>query len=155
VIRAFTGPTDSHLTFEDRLWVLDRIANHSPAAEVWRSGCASGVDTIAAFCAAAVDIELELYVPAAPHNFTMVGQLKRSPLVTLHKLRHNTPSNALAYRARNEAMLYGAATRLGHQRADCLHAILLDKEFYRSGEWMTVNIAKKLGIPVTIDVVPQ
>ena len=155
MIRAFTGPTDSHLTFEDRLWVLDRIANHSPAAEVWRSGCATGVDTIAAFCAAAVDIQLQLFIPAAAHNFTMVGQLKRSPLVTLHRLPRNNPSPALAYRARNEAMLKGTSSPFGYRQADVLHAFLLDKEFYRSGEWMTVNIARKLDIPVTIDVVPQ
>lgn len=145
MIKAFTGPTESDLTFDQRLWIVERMAKFRPTADVWRSGCASGVDSIAAFLAAACDLELELYVPEAWHNKTMVGQLKRSPLVKVVKCP-GRPSKPLAYRVRNEMMVMGA---------DMLHAFITDDTFYRSGEWMTINIAKKFNVPVRQEVIPN
>jgi hypothetical protein len=73
MIRAFTGPTE--LTPRQLRWSALRMLGCQPYAEVWRSGCAYGIDTLAAWLAFATEADLELYVPAAPHNEVMVSYL--------------------------------------------------------------------------------
>jgi hypothetical protein len=41
----------------------------------------------------------------------------------------------------------------GPPEADLLVAFLKRSTFYRSGEWMTVNIAKRLGVPVDMNII--
>ena len=142
MIVAFTGP--SHLNREQELSVVARMESlayeHSDGLDTWRSGCAYGVDTIAARQAILSGIlGVELFVPAAPHNDKLVEELAdRARIVRL-------PSGqADPYRRRNEAMILSASL---------LVAFLKRPTFYRSGEWMTVNIAHKFGVQVEINLI--
>lgn len=139
MIRAFTGP--SQLTQQQKAWVARRILVE-PVADTWRSGCALGVDTVAAYLAFAVDADLELYIPFAAHNDTLVRQLAPYAKVIRCTKRSTT---AASYRKRNEVMVGGSSHLL---------AFLKKPDFYRSGEWMTINIARNLGIPVERVVLP-
>jgi hypothetical protein len=56
------------------------------------------------------------------------------------------PSASLTYRRRNTMMVEGS---------DHLLAFVWKDEFYRSGEWMTINIAHAAGVPVNLMIIPQ
>jgi hypothetical protein len=142
LIRAFTGP-DGLTDFQTR-WAAMRMLAVQPIADTWRSGCAYGIDTIAARLGEAIDVEfLELYLPMAHHNGTLVYDLARKSKVVQCPKRATT---AAAYRARNERMVKGA---------DQLVAFVWKDEFYRSGEWMTINIAAKQDIEIVKFVIPK
>ena len=127
MITAFTGPTD--LSPKQRLWCAHRIVETAPLG-VWRSGCAYGLDTLAAYLAIAIEVELELYVPFARHNGTLVRELAQNA----HVFRcDGGPDDATSYRIRNKAMVKGIDRLLAFVRAP---------GFYRSGEWMTINLAR-------------
>lgn len=142
MIRAFTGPTK--LTPRQQRWAGLRMLSCQPPADVWRSGCAYGVDTLAAWLALAVKADLELYIPFAAHNGSLVNRLAVEATHVIHCPR--SPTNAGAYRNRNTKMVEGA---------DHLLAFVWDDQFYRSGEWMTINIARKLGVPVDLAIIPE
>ena len=142
-IRAFTGP--SRLDERQSEWVAERVSTLHWADEI-RTGASRGADTIAA------QISMDrfptalhvLYVPDGPHNVNFVKYLVRRGAVTIdcpHKAKR-----AAAYRARNEMMVHGASQ---------LIAFLFSPKFYRSGEWMTVNIARDLGVQIVPFIVPQ
>jgi hypothetical protein len=132
MITAFTGP--SLLTGYQKTAVRD-ILEGLDNINLWRSGCAHGVDTLVAQFADAVSIDFELYVPRDWHNERLVNKLKdRAKLVSYYE----------SYRTRNEMMVAGS---------DLLVAFLKSEKFYRSGEWMTVNIAKKLGVKVETHII--
>jgi hypothetical protein len=134
---AFTGP--SVLTFEQEVecaaYLVVDVVMH--ANDVWRSGCAKGVDSIVANQAVVLDLDLELYIPFAEHNDTLVRRLAPQARVI------RCPRGPEPYRIRNVRMVRGA---------DLLVAFVRSENFYRSGEWMTINIAKKQNVPVKMYV---
>jgi hypothetical protein len=86
----------------------------------------------------------QLFVPAAPHNDKLRIWLTSGALPRRNVEVITCPERedmASAYRRRNEMMVYHATE---------LVAFVRDEEFYRSGEWMTINIARKEGVPVHI-----
>ena len=115
-----------------------------PVANVWRSGCARGIDSLAAWIAVGIKADLELYIPGASHNEAMVKSLK--PLASQVTMVPRGPSNALSYRRRNRHMV---------QKVDHLLAFVWQETFYRSGEWMTINLAKDYGVKVDLEVIPK
>lgn len=145
MIVVFTGP--SSLNSEQEYEVVGKLGRMGAKAsirDVWRSGCAYGVDTVAAAQASLIDlVDLELYVPNAPCNGALIEGLQDDPNV---KVVLCDPGRD-PYRIRNEAMIKGPPV------ASKLVAFLKSDKFYRSGEWMTVNIAKGLNVPVEINVI--
>jgi hypothetical protein len=142
MIAAFTGP--SKLTREQELTVVKELDIVSDKYDVWRSGCAFGVDTIVAHQADLDGRKIELYVPAAGHNEALIDELEHERQII------ECPAGLNPYRVRNETMVGGwtRGTLLHYPKADLLVAFLKSATFYRSGEWMTVNIAKRLGVPI-------
>jgi hypothetical protein len=111
--------------------------------DTWRSGCAYGLDTIAARQAILSGVSnVELYVPHARYNNHLVTELANRAKVIVCQ------TSPEPYRTRNEWMLEGKGMGVAYKRADKLVAFLKSDNFYRSGEWMTVNIANRLGVPV-------
>jgi hypothetical protein len=149
MILTFTGP--SELSRSQELAVvryMEKLSADPMASDrdVWRSGCAFGVDTIAARQAIVIGVlGVELYVPAAPHNEKLVKELDgRASRI------YRCGNGKEPYRRRNEIMTKGS---LGVDKADLLVAFLKSDTFYRSGEWMTVNIAKRVGVPVEMIII--
>jgi len=138
-VRAFTGP--SLLSPLQKYEVASRILQSPVKAERWISGCAYGVDSIVAYLAMAVDVELTLMVPFARHNGTLLRELAQNAHVVRCAKGRTT---ADSYRIRNRDMVLDA---------DHLHAFVKQPSFYRSGEWMTINIAREMRIPVLIEVI--
>jgi len=145
VIRAFTGP--SKLTSAQTVWAIQQINALEPADEV-RTGCALGLDTLAATtCAHKLPSARHvLFVPAAPYDqrifrkmYIALNQSSEFTVVKVPSVGLN-PEN---YRARNQMML---------QDATELCAFVHSDKFYRSGEWMTINLAKKDKVPVHLFV---
>lgn len=81
---------------------------------------------------------VELFVPSAGHNAKLVEELAPRAKVI------RCPKGREPYRVRNTMMVTGA---------DKLVAFVKQPTFYRSGEWMTVNIARRLGIEVDLYVI--
>lgn len=147
MILTFTGPSEltrsQELAVVKRLEELDHVERVA-VGPIWRSGCAFGVDTIVARQATLSDVDgIELYVPAAPHNEELVMEL--AGIVTIVRC----PTGAEPYRIRNQMMING----LLKTKADRLVAFLKSDKFYRSGEWMTVNIAKRVNVPVEVNLI--
>jgi predicted Rossmann fold nucleotide-binding protein DprA/Smf involved in DNA uptake len=117
-----------------------------PVADTWRSGAAYGIDSVAAYLAVAMGAELELFVPAAKHNEELVDTLitRNGVLVIRCGSKH---SQSETYRRRNKLMVKGSDHLLAFVKFE-------KTEWYRSGEWMTINIARKLGIPVKVVPIP-
>jgi hypothetical protein len=137
MIISFTGPSrlmDNQVRFVQD--ALDVVANEDPNWPTWRSGCAYGVDTLAAQAAHVFMFDLELYVPGAPHNEQLVEEM-----LGYASEVYQCPLGLEPYRQRNELMVQGS---------DKLVAFVRSAKFYRSGEWMTINIARRLNIPVEI-----
>jgi hypothetical protein len=146
MIRAYTGPTE--LTQKQHLWVARHVASSPPADEI-RTGAARGVDTLAALVSAVTlpDAEHVVYVPAAPCNDDVIETLVN---ITHHAVKIvSCPERAgmsATYRLRNKIMVEGA---------DELVAFVHSREFYRSGEWMTINIARDYNVQVMLWELPQ
>lgn len=141
MIRSFTGPSD--LNDQEKAWVASVILglqNRDPAA-LWRSGTAYGVDTIVARLAEVFSIPFELYVPVARHNDSLVEEQKDLANAVIYAPARVSTSDS--YRIRNKLLVEGS---------DQLLAFVWqpNEEFYRSGEWMTINIAKQYEVPTTI-----
>src|SRR4051812_20152082 len=144
MIVAFTGPSGP-LRREQELAVAGRMDELASELDTWRSGCAHGVDTMAARHAVMTGVlGVELYVPAAPHNEELVDEL--DGIARIIRCGYGEEP----YRIRNTDMLAG---RLGGPKADLLVAFLKSPKFYRSGEWMTVNIATRAKVEVNVNVI--
>lgn len=77
----------------------------------------------------------DLYLPIGSYyNTDLLGHANVRQI-------HQVPDG---YRKRNEALVRGSTY---------LHAFLFSPTFYRSGEWMTVNIAAKMGIPTKFYII--
>jgi predicted Rossmann fold nucleotide-binding protein DprA/Smf involved in DNA uptake len=106
------------------------------------SGCAEGVDT-AAF-EYAMDVHgskvKRIAVPpvGAFHNRSLVDiahEIIDVPPYPDHRRRATD-----AYRRRNEVLV---------ENCEQLAGFVWEEVFYRSGEWMSINIAREVGKPVT------
>lgn len=152
MITAVTGP--SQLARTQRRYAVERLAALLNT-DVLRSGCAFGLDTAAAYVAVAAGYDLELFVPAARHNAALVSGLGRAEDVRVIRVPKSGHSPPIQYRNRNKLMIKGDGSDGRIQPADRLHAFVLRPTFYRSGEWMTINIAEKAGIDVILEVLPR
>ena len=155
-VYAFTGP--SRLSRDQSIFVIEDLLT-LPEPRIVRTGAAPGLDTEVA--KHAIDYWPhalhELYVPDADHNEDIVKFFLGLPKKTKTRIVWMRPgaSPASAYRQRNEAMINGSDgwVHTG-PRATMLHAYLRSLKFYRSGEWMTVNIAKGLRVPTRPTLLP-
>lgn len=140
LVRAVTGPTN--ITARQRAFVRFSLTEMRAPTE-FRSGAAFGVDTVAAFRALELwpDARHVLYVPAGHHNFHLSEHWEGD---RQDCAEGRTPADS--YRARNGAMVHGA-----HE----LVAYVRKAAFYRSGEWMTIGIATRLGVSVEMRVLPR
>ena len=146
---SFTGP--SLLDTLGRNLAHDVVAGLEDVEEI-TTGAARGWDMAVAFAA------IELW-PSALHRVICPGaSFARQELAWLVERAINLRverfqqislaeelSAGLAYRRRNEQLV---------EHADVLVAGVHSTRFYRSGEWMTINIAKKRRVPVRFEVVP-
>lgn len=136
---AFTGP--SRLTARERDHAATVVQGLQEGTE-FSTGCASGWDVSVALAAlrALPDAKHRVIIPAASYDELSVGiwttlavevgcrtEVLRMPL---------TPE---PYRRRNEMLV---------AYCDVLVAAVHGTTFYRSGEFMTVNIARRAGVPV-------
>lgn len=123
---AYTGPTRP--TFELQQAAIQSVRDLPFGSKVI-SGGAYGIDTIIAEEAHDLGrFDLILVVPRGkPWN-------RR-----LRKIAHRVIVADGGYRKRNKRLV---------GEADRLIACLLHDTFYRSGEWMTVNIALRAGVPI-------
>lgn len=144
MIRAFTGPT--FLTEKQARWAALRMLAVQPVADVWRSGCAYGIDTLAAWLAVGVNADLEFYQPAAPYNQEVVRSLVGHEGVVVKRCVA-ADTNPSSYRNRNNAMLQGADQLVAFVKKPA-------DEYYRSGEWMTINIARTHHIETQVYQLP-
>lgn len=145
MIVAFTGP--SHLTDIQERHVQMRMSIME-APTVVRTGAAMGADTVAALQAVSLwpQIDHVVFVPHAPHNPHILPILHGKARAFKAYACPEGSSPALSYRKRNELMVTDC---------DLLVAFLTSPTFYRSGEWMTVNIAKKLGVDISYYILPN
>lgn len=137
---SFTGPT--RLTQTQVEFVAARVRALPPPDEVTTGG-APGVDMLVANVALSAwpSAVHRVIVPAppAPHAEAAVTALvARGAYVIV------APAGREPYRLRNEELV---------AHGD-LVAFVRRATFYRSGEWMTVNIARALGVPVQLEVLP-
>lgn len=130
MIQSFTGP--SRLTPAQETWCRDKLAQIYPG-HTRRSGAALGLDTVVA---------LE-YPADRLHLFVPKGKLFNDSLLNLGAKVDFINGG---YRTRNMFLVAGS---------DELHAFVRAMTFYRSGEWMTVNIAKRLNVPVQFHLLPS
>lgn len=137
---SLTGP--SRLRPEDAAAVVAMLASLGPYDE-FTTGAAPGLDTVAA------DALRDLYpesthrvvVPAAEYDELGVLRANLAGAEIVWMPGGEDVSPAVAYRARNETLVsYG----------DELLAVVTSETYHRSGEWMTANIAAKVGVPVTL-----
>lgn len=127
---SFTGP--SRLAPEQEDWVRLRLADitHKP---IWRSGGAFGVDTLVTRAAE----RCHLYYPD--------GRLFNEALLAEPSVIATFAITG-GYRQRNHRLVKGSGR---------LHAFVFRPTFYRSGEWMTINIARKLEVPYELHIIPN
>lgn len=147
---AFTGP--SSLTQSQVSLVRSTVHRLSPAPSEITTGCAAGVDTTVALEAMTAwpNALHRIVVPrGVPHNEELVEVFQNlykhtSPVdIEIVEMPWISDGDELgrrrrSYRARNTRML---------EYADELMAYVRQGMFYRSGEWMTINLAEKRGIP--------
>jgi hypothetical protein len=131
MIVSFTGPSSlTALQEAECRRVLRQLRTRYGGIDIWRSGGAFGLDTLVVE-ESGVHQDVKLYVPA--------GLRWNSELLRFDF--QETIYVPGGYRKRNEALVRGS---------DELHAFVKSLTFYRSGEWMTINIARKMGIPTTL-----
>ena len=134
---AFTGP--EALTPVEEAFCrkeLRQLRRRDSGLETWRSGAAKGLDTLVVEESGALQ-DVELYIP--------VGKRWNTALVEEYDFLavYEIPGG---FRRRNEALI---------EEADVLHAFPRYRRFYRSGTWMTINIARRAGIEVVLHVLSE
>lgn len=149
MIRAFTGPTK--MTDDQVEWVEGEIIALPDEPDEVRTGCAPGLDTIAAHMQYAEypNAWHRLFVPSAYHNEKIVHYLDQFETVEVIRCPRRS-QRATAYRQRNNMMCCYEDVP-----ATTLEAFVFSPDFYRSGEWMTINIAIYYGIEVNKHVIPE
>jgi len=132
-VYAFTGPSRLSLAQDQQArQILRAIRLDNPLA-TWRSGGAYGLDTLVVEESGCTQ-NLILVVP--------YGRTYNEQLLADFDLTDTWHIEG-GYRERNEHLVEGV---------DKLHAFVRQPMFYRSGEWMTINIAKHRGVPVEMHV---
>jgi hypothetical protein len=133
LVRAVTGP--SRITEGEASYVRYVLSEQRRPSE-FRSGAADGVDTVAAHCALGLWTRCRhvLFVPAAPHNVWLVEDWTGDRVFCEEGL-----TRAESYRIRNTSMVMGV---------DELVAFVKRPTWYRSGEWMTIGLAERMGVEV-------
>jgi hypothetical protein len=142
--RAVTGPSqdlNGAMDWEIRYFMTWDL---KPKDKLY-SGCAYGVDSVVLRRAyrELPTVKRIGVPPNAPHNEHILGICDEIINVPNSQDDWNLSS---AYRARNTLLV---------NECDILHAFLWSPEFYRSGEWMTVNIARRLKKEVKFHVVEK
>lgn len=145
---AFTGP--SGLTSAQQLYAQKIMTQECKDATEWTTGAAHGLDTLAHLSGwrVAPIATHRVVIPAAPHNENILEMAKVDEVIRMPRLASSNDERnvrATAYRSRNKRML---------DFADVLIAFVRFEEFYRSGEFMTINMAEKRNIPVRKFVLP-
>ena len=146
---SFTGP--SRLTEDDEALVAFVVAGLAEPTEITTGG-ATGWDTEIARAALYVwpDVLHRIVTPGAKFNLAGVTEcidiarregVARFEVVTLPEPFRGGPS--AAYRERNRMMVEACDVLCAAVRSSAS-----EPRFYRSGEWMTVNLARSLGRPV-------
>jgi hypothetical protein len=140
-----TGPSkieqESHAVIAEALkglWNVEEVT----------SGAAHGVDTVGAIFAMSLfpNAHHRIVIPSAPCNYAWASGLYGRPNVELIEMDFvDGELNGSSYRRRNERMF-----EPDDPEKTMLVAFLRNPSsgFYRSGEWMTVNIAKRRGARV-------
>ena len=134
---AFTGPSSLSILDgeEARCRAILRDLRRRAGLVTWRSGGAFGLDTLVVEeSGAQQDVHL-IYPDGERWNEALLDEYDFMGLVT------PVPGG---YRRRNEVLVTGA---------DHLHAFVRSLTFYRSGEWMTINIARRLGVEHTLHLI--
>ena len=142
MIYGVTGP--STITHSQEDIVEDVLRRCLKKGDTLVSGAAEGVDTVAAMVAVELGVRVHLVVPDAPHNERLVEILSNAAgLVKIERMprQPNNEHYRTAYMQRNDRLVELI-------RAGELLAFLRGLDFYRSGEWATVNRANKAGVPV-------
>jgi hypothetical protein len=121
-------------------WVASWVAALGPADEI-RTGMADGVDTVAALISMRTlpTARHTLYQPHARHNAQLPTRLPDNIEIVA------CPDGPEPYRIRNRMMVEGA---------DELIAFVRSHTFYRSGEWMTINLAKAHRVRIEMALIP-
>lgn len=143
---SFTGP--DALNDAELAHAAVVVAGLEEPGEITTGG-ATGWDT--AVCLAALrawpDAHHRLVLPGAAFNLLGVNQALalarelRIEQFTVINLAPHPSGPARSYRARNERLV---------DEGDALVGAVRHATFYRSGEWMTVNIARKRDVPVRL-----
>jgi hypothetical protein len=152
VIYAFTGPTE--LTPEQSESVLRIVRDLRPMPEEIRTGGAKGWDVLVAEEAVKEwpGAHHVLCLPDAP--FDEKGVRRVVDLALQKRVRKlsvifcpRCVDLAGTYRSRNNALICGRDSVLP-RCSDTLVAGVFHEKFYRSGEWMTINIAARAGCEI-------
>jgi hypothetical protein len=142
-VRAFTGPSHLH---PNQLEVALEVMAGLPvlgAGDVVRTGAAPGLDTHAALRQrdAYPDARHVLVIPNAPFNRDLLDE----------------PGFEV-----EEAFCEGSARdRYKHRDTELVrpatevHAFVTSLDWYRSGTWMTINCARRLGIDPIRHLIPR
>lgn len=159
---AFTGP--SRLVPEDERAIFDAARNLAafglPTEIV--TGAAHGFDMVIAHVLLdewpGPAVLHRIVVPKAPHDQEGVADwIAHANRLGARYVVETAPygsTDADAYRARNELMLERAQFCPEQMNTAVLVAGLRRRSFYRSGEWMTVNIAHRRKITVHVVDLP-
>jgi hypothetical protein len=144
-----TGPTA--IGDQGRVIVVNMMKGLKDVEEV-TTGAAHGVDTIAAIAGMKYHPKARhrVIIPGAPCNFAWATSLSGVLNVEVTEMPVSDGTHAEMYRARNEAMF----EPLDVER-QTLIAFVHNFKFYRSGEHMTINIARKLGVSLVLSHVPR
>lgn len=136
-----TGPSSTNAAME---YVVVEFVQHVvvPGDEVL-SGCAEGVDTIVFDAIGKVHGTAVKRIAVPPvgafHNVAVLDvadEIIQVPPYPDHRRKATD-----AYRRRNEVLV---------DECEKLAGFVWQETFYRSGEWMTINIARETGKPVTL-----
>lgn len=138
---AFTGPSKLTAIEVDHARVI--VAGLDEPTEI-TTGAADGWDT--AVCLAALELwpraQHRIICPGAAYNvglLVLVGARAQEHRVESVTVTSLPPEGKASYRIRNEQLV---------DHADVLVAAVRSTSFYRSGEWMTANIAKRRAVPI-------
>lgn len=151
---SFTGSRRLPPACEDQVWArLRRLADQANNGMIseFVSGAADGIDTFVAVNLSAwcPDTRHRLVVPAAGHNRLLAQEWEssRNPNLKVERMLVQPGPAALQYRLRDQRMVDLAAG--GWVEAFPLYE---EQRQPRSGTWLTVRLARKAGVKLTINI---